>query len=117
MGSGWVTAALDSRTSMFNGADWLLKIGVLTNDSLTIEDDGTLPLKTFQTFPEDSNELVHEYRTLLTFTIKPKGFCYEIWVSSDLPATHKTWRAYAQTRRFGLASYDVRRARRDETLE
>ena len=83
MGSGWVTAALDSRTAMFSGADWLLEIGVLTNDSLTIEDGGTLPLKIFQAFPEDSNGLVHECRIPPTFTIKPKGSCYEIWVSSD----------------------------------
>jgi len=27
---------------MFSGADWLLEIGVLANDSLTIEDGGTL---------------------------------------------------------------------------
>jgi len=39
---------------MFSGADWLLEIGVLTNDSFTIQDGGALPLKIVQVFPEDS---------------------------------------------------------------
>jgi len=35
---------------MFGGADWLLEIGVLANDSLTIEDGGTLPPRILQVF-------------------------------------------------------------------